>query len=97
MVYAGAERVIGVYGMGLAQHAHGFENIAMLINLLLMRGHSGRPRRGHLPGAALEDTDEISIAPAIALIWSLIALPFIGSMVLGLLPSTAAEHSAQRR
>jgi len=52
-VYLGAERVIGVYGMGLTQHVHGFENIAMLVNLLLMRGHIGRkgagicPVRGH--------------------------------------------------
>lgn len=52
-VYVEAERVIGVYGMGLTQHVHGFENIAMLVNLLLMRGHIGRegagicPVRGH--------------------------------------------------
>ena len=52
-VYVAAERVIGVYGMGLTQHVHGFENIAMLVNLLLMRGHIGRegagicPVRGH--------------------------------------------------
>ncbi|MCW5737206.1 MAG: FdhF/YdeP family oxidoreductase [Enhydrobacter sp.] len=52
-VYLAAERVVGVYGMGLTQHVHGFENIAMLVNLLLMRGHIGRegagicPVRGH--------------------------------------------------
>ena len=52
-VYLGAERVIGVYGMGLTQHVHGFENIGMLVNLLLLRGHIGRqgagicPVRGH--------------------------------------------------
>lgn len=52
-VYVDAERVIGVYGMGLTQHVHGFENIAMLLNLLLMRGNIGRagagicPVRGH--------------------------------------------------
>ena len=52
-VYVSSERVIGVYGMGLTQHVHGFENIAMLVNLLLMRGHIGRkgagicPVRGH--------------------------------------------------
>lgn len=52
-VYVDAERVIGVYGMGLTQHVHGFENIAMLVNLLLMRGHIGKegagicPVRGH--------------------------------------------------
>ncbi len=52
-VYVESERVIGVYGMGLTQHVHGFENIAMLVNLLLMRGNIGRrgagicPVRGH--------------------------------------------------
>ncbi len=48
-VYLSAERVIGVYGMGLTQHVHGFENIAMLVNLLLMRGHIGRPGAGICP------------------------------------------------
>ncbi|UZK64806.1 FdhF/YdeP family oxidoreductase [Sphingomonas sp. M1-B02] len=48
-VYVEAERVVGVYGMGLTQHVHGFENIAMLLNLLLMRGHIGRPGAGICP------------------------------------------------
>lgn len=48
-VYVEADRVIGVYGMGLTQHVHGFENIAMLLNLLLMRGHIGRPGAGICP------------------------------------------------
>ena len=52
-VYVAAERVIGVYGMGLTQHVHGSQNIAMLVNLLLLRGNIGRqgagisPVRGH--------------------------------------------------
>lgn len=52
-VYAEAERVIGVYGMGLTQHARGFDNVAMLVNLLMLRGNIGRegtgvsPIRGH--------------------------------------------------
>ena len=49
-VYVEAERVIGVYGMGLTQHVHGFENIAMLVNLLLMRGHIGRTGAGRASG-----------------------------------------------
>lgn len=48
-VYVEAKRVIGVYGMGLTQHVHGFENIAMLVNLLLMGGHIGRPGTGICP------------------------------------------------
>lgn len=52
-VYVKAERVIGVYGMGLTQHAHGFLNVAMFVNLLLLKGNIGRdgtgisPVRGH--------------------------------------------------
>lgn len=52
-VYIEAEKVIGVYGMGLTQHSHGALNIAMLVNLLLLRGNIGRegagccPVRGH--------------------------------------------------
>ena len=52
-VYLNAKNVIGVYGMGLTQHANGWLNLAMLVNLLLLRGHIGRlgtgisPVRGH--------------------------------------------------
>ena len=52
-IYIGAEKAIGVYGMGLTQQAHGHLNVAMLVNLLLMRGNIGRlgagicPVRGH--------------------------------------------------
>jgi molybdopterin-dependent oxidoreductase alpha subunit len=52
-IYIEAERVIGVYGMGLTQHSQGALNIAMVVNLLLLRGNIGRegagccPVRGH--------------------------------------------------
>lgn len=52
-VYCAASSVIGIYGMGLTQHVHGFESIATFVNLLLMRGNIGRegagisPVRGH--------------------------------------------------
>jgi len=52
-VYIKAERVIGVYGMGLTQHTHGSINVGMLVNLLMLRGNIGRlgagvcPVRGH--------------------------------------------------
>jgi molybdopterin-dependent oxidoreductase alpha subunit len=52
-IYIGAERVIGVHGMGLTQHSQGALNVAMLVNLLLLRGNIGRegagccPVRGH--------------------------------------------------
>ncbi|TNC12692.1 FdhF/YdeP family oxidoreductase [Methylobacterium terricola] len=52
-VYVEADRVIGIYGMGLTQHMHGFENVALFVNLLLLKGNIGRdgtgisPVRGH--------------------------------------------------
>jgi len=52
-VYAGCERVIAIYGMGLTQHRHGVLNVQMLVNLLLLRGNMGKegagicPVRGH--------------------------------------------------
>lgn len=52
-VYVEADRVIGIYGMGLTQHVHGFENVTMFVNMLLLRGNIGRdgtgisPVRGH--------------------------------------------------
>ena len=52
-IYAEAPRAICMYGMGLTQHVHGFENLAMLTNLWLLRGNIGRegagisPVRGH--------------------------------------------------
>lgn len=52
-VYAGAKKVIGIYGMGLTQHVKGFENLAAYVNLMLLRGNIGRegaglsPVRGH--------------------------------------------------
>ncbi|MBP1807076.1 FdhF/YdeP family oxidoreductase [Rubellimicrobium aerolatum] len=47
--YARARAVIGVYGMGLTQHVHGSHSIAMLVNLLLLRGNIGRPGTGISP------------------------------------------------
>jgi molybdopterin-dependent oxidoreductase alpha subunit len=48
-IYISAEKVIGVYGMGLTQHTHGTLNIAMLVNLLLLRGNIGKPGVGCCP------------------------------------------------
>jgi molybdopterin-dependent oxidoreductase alpha subunit len=52
-VYIHAERSIGIWGMGLTQHVGGFENVASVVNLMLLRGNIGRegagvsPVRGH--------------------------------------------------
>ena len=48
-LYIAAEKVIAVYGMGLTQHTHGALNIAMVVNLLLLRGNIGRPGAGCCP------------------------------------------------
>ena len=47
--YCQAGRSIGVYGMGLTQHVHGSQSIAMLVNLLLLRGNIGVPGAGISP------------------------------------------------
>jgi molybdopterin-dependent oxidoreductase alpha subunit len=52
-VYVEARNTIVMYGMGLTQQVHGFENLAMVVNLLLLKGNIGRegtgcsPVRGH--------------------------------------------------
>jgi len=52
-IYIEAKRTIGIYGMGITQHVHGFDNVAMIVNLLLLKGNIGRdgtgvsPVRGH--------------------------------------------------
>jgi molybdopterin-dependent oxidoreductase alpha subunit len=48
-VYAGAGKVIGIYGMGLTQHRRGVETVQMLVNLLLLRGNIGKPGAGICP------------------------------------------------
>jgi molybdopterin-dependent oxidoreductase alpha subunit len=47
--YAGANAVIGVYGMGLTQHRQGVLNVQMLSNFLLLRGNIGKPGAGICP------------------------------------------------
>ncbi len=41
--YASSSATLGVYGMGLTQHAAGVENVHMVTNLLLLRGNIGKP------------------------------------------------------
>ena len=49
VTYAAADRVMGIYGMGLTQHRAGVETVRMLVNLLLMRGNIGKPGAGICP------------------------------------------------
>jgi molybdopterin-dependent oxidoreductase alpha subunit len=71
-VYADADKVIGIYGMGLTQHVHGSQSIGMLVNLLLLNGNIGRegtgcsPIRGHsnVQGQrTVGITEKVSLAP----------------------------------
>ena len=48
-IYLGAERVIACWGMGITQHAHSVATIQMILNLLMLRGHLGRPGAGACP------------------------------------------------
>jgi molybdopterin-dependent oxidoreductase alpha subunit len=44
--YVKSDATLGIYGMGLTQHAHGVENVHMVLNLLLLRGNIGKPGAG---------------------------------------------------
>jgi molybdopterin-dependent oxidoreductase alpha subunit len=48
-IYAGGQRVIATWGMGLTQHKHSVQTVQMLTNLLMMRGNIGRPGAGLCP------------------------------------------------
>ncbi|MBN33793.1 MAG: formate dehydrogenase subunit alpha [Rhodospirillaceae bacterium] len=47
--YAGAEKAMVFWGMGISQHIHGTDNSRCLIALSLMTGHTGRPGTGLHP------------------------------------------------
>ncbi|MBI5924596.1 MAG: FdhF/YdeP family oxidoreductase [Aquabacterium sp.] len=48
-VMATSDKVIACWGMGITQHRHGVAAVQMISNLLLMRGHIGRPGAGLCP------------------------------------------------
>jgi len=48
-LYLSCERVIACWGMGITQHKHSVATINVLMNLLLLRGHLGRPGAGACP------------------------------------------------
>jgi formate dehydrogenase major subunit len=47
--FAGAERAMVFWGMGISQHIHGTDNARCLISLVMMCGHVGRPGTGLHP------------------------------------------------
>jgi molybdopterin-dependent oxidoreductase alpha subunit len=48
-VYAHADAVMFIYGMGLTQHEKGAETVQTIVNLAMMRGNIGRPGAGICP------------------------------------------------
>jgi molybdopterin-dependent oxidoreductase alpha subunit len=48
-IYLKSERLIACWGMGITQHKHSVATIHMITNLLLLRGHLGRPGAGVCP------------------------------------------------
>jgi molybdopterin-dependent oxidoreductase alpha subunit len=48
-IYAGANRVMACWAMGLTQHKHAVPTIQMIGNLLLLGGHIGSPGTGLCP------------------------------------------------
>jgi len=48
-VYCKSAAVMAVYGMGVTQHRNGVQNVAMIVNLLLLRGNVGKPGAGVCP------------------------------------------------
>jgi molybdopterin-dependent oxidoreductase alpha subunit len=48
-IYAGAERVIACWAMGLTQHRNAVSNVQEIVNLMLLRGNIGRPGAGLCP------------------------------------------------
>jgi molybdopterin-dependent oxidoreductase alpha subunit len=44
--YVQSAATLGIYGMGLTQHAQGVQNVHMVMNLLLLRGNIGKPGAG---------------------------------------------------
>jgi molybdopterin-dependent oxidoreductase alpha subunit len=48
-LYARSERVIACWAMGITQHENGVDNVRAIVDLLLLRGHIGRPGAGVCP------------------------------------------------
>jgi molybdopterin-dependent oxidoreductase alpha subunit len=48
-IYAGTQRAVFVYSMGLTQYEFGVDNVRMVVNWALARGMIGRPGTGVMP------------------------------------------------
>lgn len=47
--FAGANKAVFAWGMGITHHLHGVENVEAIVNLSLLRGMIGKPHAGLLP------------------------------------------------
>ena len=45
-LFAGAERAMLIYSMGITQHSHGVDNVKSCANLAMLTGNVGRPGTG---------------------------------------------------
>ncbi len=48
-IYLRSKALISTWGMGLTQHRHSVATVHALSNLMMLRGHVGRPGAGLLP------------------------------------------------
>jgi molybdopterin-dependent oxidoreductase alpha subunit len=51
-MYAASKKTICAWCLGVTQHRNGVDNVAMIVNLLLVGGHIGRPGAGTVCGSA---------------------------------------------
>ncbi|MGH2569790.1 MAG: FdhF/YdeP family oxidoreductase [bacterium] len=67
-LFAGAERGILCWSMGLTHHAHGVDNVLALANLALARGWLGKPGAGLLPirgHSNVQGVGSVGMTPAV--------------------------------
>ncbi|MFQ5414824.1 MAG: FdhF/YdeP family oxidoreductase [Phycisphaerae bacterium] len=66
--YAGAERAIFAWTMGITHHVHGVDNVRAIVNLALLRGMVGRPGAGLLPirgHSNVQGVGSVGVTPAL--------------------------------
>lgn len=67
--YAGAERAVFAWGMGVTHHTHGVENVESIAALAMVRGMLGKPGAGLLPlrgHSNVQGVGTIGVKPVLA-------------------------------
>jgi molybdopterin-dependent oxidoreductase alpha subunit len=65
-LYGGAKSAVLLYSMGLTQYTFGVDNVKMVVNLALARGHLGREKCGIIPirgHSGVQGTSECGVDP----------------------------------